>query len=88
MARHADDRKMTPSVLVKQLLSLRITLSTANVSWIFDFLRTGGLDILQSILKRTSCAVKTEDDVHEQAVFEILKSLRVLMNTDVSISLP
>ena len=78
-------RKKSPSSLIKHLLSLRVTLSTAKISWVTDFLELSGLDALQAILVKLSRQTRELGDINEQIITVIIKCLRVLMNIDVSL---
>ncbi|KAK4684327.1 hypothetical protein P7C73_g5857, partial [Tremellales sp. Uapishka_1] len=77
-----NDSKRSPSSLIKHLLSLRVTLSTAKLSFIDDFLQLPGLESLQTIMARLSRQPRQLDDLDEQILAECIKCLRVLMNTD------
>lgn len=74
--------------LVKQLISLRVHLSTARVLWVEEFVENeAGLDALGTILaglvgragKRKHLA-----DIEGAVLLEVMKILRVLSNTEVS----
>lgn len=67
----------------KLLVSLRVTLSTAKLAFLHDFVRLAGLDGLSDCLYRLTLTVPEAGGIGEQNVVEIVKSLRVLMNTDV-----
>lgn len=78
--------------LVKHLISLRVHLSTAQLVWIEEFLRDEkGMDALGTLLaglvgkggKRRALT-----DNEESVLLELVKSLRVLLNTEVRIFLP
>jgi hypothetical protein len=79
-------RMKADSQLVKHLISLRIHLSTEKLPWIKDFIAEDGMNALGSTLaalvskggKRTALA-----DIESTVVVEIIKSLRVLLNTQV-----
>jgi diaphanous 1 len=79
--------KTTDVKLVKHLISLRVHLSTANLIWIEQFVvDQRGLDTLGGLLgglvgkggKR-----KTLTEVESSNLLEIIKCLRVLLNTEV-----
>lgn len=81
--------KISQRSLVKHLIALRVRLSTAKLSWTQEFLGSAkGLDALQDLLGKIALRkvnkgeTPTEEDRAVQS--EILKCLRVLMNTDVS----
>ncbi|WWC85530.1 uncharacterized protein L201_000394 [Kwoniella dendrophila CBS 6074] len=74
-------RKNSQSLL-KQLLSLRVTLSTVNTSWINEFILLDGLSPISNILERLVKEIRQKGDVGEQIIGEIAKCLRVLLNTD------
>ena len=73
-----------PTSLLKHLISLRVTLSTAPMEFIIDFLDARGLDKLEAIMIKLAPIRKDEGDMNEQIVGEVLKCLRILMNIDVS----
>ena len=79
--------KSCDAKLVKLLISLRVRLSTAKLSWVEQFLRDNkGLEILGTLLaslvgkggKRRKLV-----DIEDNALHEIIKCLRVLLNTEV-----
>lgn len=79
--------KVTDSKLVKHLISLRVHLSTAKLDWIEGFLtEAGGMDALGALLaglvgkggKR-----KKLTDIEITVLLEVIKCLRVLLNTEV-----
>ena len=73
--------------LVKHLISLRIHLSTANLAWINEFVEEEtGLQVLGSVLARLVSKGgkrKVLSDVEESVLLELIKCLRVLLNTEV-----
>ena len=73
-----------PTSLLKHLISLRVTLSTALMEFIIDFLDARGLDKLEAIMIKLAPIRKDERDMNEQIVGEVLKCLRILMNIEVS----
>jgi len=73
-----------PTSLLKHLISLRVTLSTAPMDFIIDFLDARGLDKLEVIMIKLAPVSKDQGDMNEQIVGEVLKCLRILMNIDVS----
>jgi diaphanous 1 len=73
-----------PTSLLKHLISLRVTLSTAPMDFIIDFLDARGLDKLEVIMIKLAALPKDRGDMNEQLVGEVLKCLRILMNIDVS----
>lgn len=84
--------KPTDSKMVKHLISLRVHLSTANLAWIGEFVdERGGLEVLGGVLaglvgkggKR-----KRLGDVEEMVLLEVIKCLRVLLNTEVRLNSP
>lgn len=88
--RHRRYSKISQRSLVKHFIALRVRLSTAKLSWTQEFLGIAkGLDALQSLLGKIALQkinrgeTPTEEDRAVQS--EILKCLRVLMNTDVSL---
>lgn len=79
--------KTTDMKLIKHLISLRVHLSTASLAWIEEFVREEkGMDALGNVLaglvgkggKRKSLT-----EVEGTVLFELVKSLRVLLNTEV-----
>lgn len=86
----SSSSKISQRSLVKHLIALRVRLSTAKLSWSQEFLGPSeGLGALENLLGRIALKkvnkgeVPTEEDKAVQS--EILKCLRVLMNTDVSL---
>ncbi|GAA5950997.1 hypothetical protein JCM3765_004650 [Sporobolomyces pararoseus] len=80
--------KISQRSLVKHLIALRVRLSTAKLSWAQDFLGPGqGLEALEALLGKIALKKinggesATEEDRAVQS--EILKCLRVLLNTDI-----
>jgi diaphanous 1 len=52
--RQLGSSKMSPNALAKQLIALRVCLSTAKLSWITEFLgEAKGLDSLESLISKT-----------------------------------
>ncbi|WVQ76867.1 hypothetical protein IAR50_006541 [Cryptococcus sp. DSM 104548] len=76
------EQKRPPNALAKHLLSLRVTLSTAKLSWIHEFLHIKGLVHLGTLLEKSAEKRPERGDVEEQIVWEVVKSLRILMNID------
>ena len=73
--------------LVKHLISLRVHLSTASLTWIEEFVQEKkGIDVLGTLLaglvgkngKRRALI-----EVESTVLFELIKCLRVLLNTEV-----
>jgi diaphanous 1 len=79
--------KGTDTKLVKHLISLRVHLSTAQLLWIEEFVTDeGGLDALGALLatlvgKGGKRKKLTEHE--EMVLLEVVKCLRVLLNTEV-----
>jgi hypothetical protein len=79
--------KITDMKLVKHLISLRVHVSTANIAWIEEFVRQEqGIEALGNILatlvsKGGKRKILTE--VESTILFELVKCLRVLLNTEV-----
>lgn len=77
------------SRLVKHLISLRVHLSTAKLPWIEDFIAEDGINAMGGALaslvskggKRTVLT-----DIESTVLLEILKCLRVLLNTEVNVT--
>ncbi|KAK9701818.1 hypothetical protein K7432_011546, partial [Basidiobolus ranarum] len=79
-------------ILVKDLLALRVTLSTAPLTWIRTFLEDKrAIAALEALLER--CTVKKRgagssrgSDVDEDIQLECIRCLRVLLNTEAGYS--
>ena len=73
--------------LVKHLISLRVHLSTASLTWIEEFVQERkGMDALGLLLGGLvgrSGKRKALTDVENTVLFELVKCLRVLLNTEV-----
>ena len=78
----------TSTKLVKHLISLRVHLSTAKLIWIEDFVgQEKGLNALGELLANlVGKGGKKKDlgDVQTTILLEVIKCLRVLLNTEVS----
>lgn len=80
--------RTTDSKLVKHLISLRVHLSTAKLPWIEGFIAEDGMNALDDTFtalvgkggKRSALA-----DVESTVLLEIIKCLRVLLNTQVNV---
>ncbi|KIK96072.1 hypothetical protein PAXRUDRAFT_32637 [Paxillus rubicundulus Ve08.2h10] len=78
-ARNADSK------LVKRVISLRVHLSTAKLSWIESFIAQDGLTEIGNLL--SSLVGKGErrkplTDSENSVLLEVIRSLRVLLNTE------
>jgi hypothetical protein len=81
-------RMEADSRLFKHLISLRVYLSTAKLPWIDDFIAEDGMNALGGVLsalvdkggKRTVLA-----DIESAVLLEVIKCLRVLLNTQVNV---
>lgn len=73
--------------LVKHLISLRVHLSTASLTWIEEFVQERkGIDVLGTLLAGLvgkSGKRKALSEVESTVLFEVIKCLRVLLNTEV-----
>jgi len=73
--------------LVKHLISLRVHLSTASLTWIEEFVQERkGIDVLGTLLAGLvgkSGKRKALTEVESTVLFELIKCLRVLLNTEV-----
>jgi hypothetical protein len=69
--------------LSKSLLSLRVHLSTAKLSWISAFLDLGGLDAIETQLYKYAFGLKSEGDSIHACLLEAVKCLRAVLNTEV-----
>jgi diaphanous 1 len=80
--------KFTDIKLVKNLISLRVHLSTAKLVWISEFVNEEeGLDALASILSGLvgkGGKKRLLNDVELTVLLEVTKCLRALLNTEVS----
>ena len=81
-------RRLTDIKLVKHLISLRVHLSTAKLSWVEQFLgESKGMDALAFLLANLVAKGgkhKKLSDTEESVLYEVVKCLRVLLNTEVS----
>ncbi|KAF9546050.1 hypothetical protein EC957_010186 [Mortierella hygrophila] len=70
--------------LAKHLLSLRIALATAKLSWIRQFLDGRGFRALENVLDKTAIKKRggKANDLDETMQSECVQCLRVLMNTE------
>lgn len=82
--------KSTDIKLVKHLISLRVHLSTAELVWIEEFVMDcKGMDALSQVLSGLVAKGgkrKKLQNVEESVLLEVIKCIRVLLNTDVSMS--
>jgi len=73
--------------LVKHLISLRVHLSTASLTWIEEFVQERkGIEVLGALLAGLvgkSGKRKALTEVESTVLFELVKCLRVLLNTEV-----
>lgn len=80
-------RRPTDIKLVKHLITLRVHLSTAKVSWVERFLEESkGMDALAGLLASLvgkGGKKRKLTDTEENVTYEIVKCLRVLLNTEV-----
>lgn len=80
-------RRTTDFKLVKHLISLRVHLSTAKLSWVNGFLNENdGMELLGSLLSTLVAKGgkrKKLGDTEEMVLYEVLKCLRVLLNIGV-----
>jgi hypothetical protein len=80
--------KTTDFKLVKHLISLRVHLSTAKLVWIEEFLvEEKGMDTLATLLASLvgkGGKRKKLTDVESTILLEVIKCLRVLLNTEAS----
>lgn len=85
------DNKLSRKNLVKHLLSLRVTLSSAKLSWIGSFLQASGLDAIECIMQQEvegfiggrEITKSTErKEMSDTILLEAVKCLRTLMNTE------
>ena len=80
-------RRPTDMKLVKHLISLRVRLSTAKVSWVERFLEESkGMDALACLLAGLvgkGGKKRKLGETEESVTYEVVKCLRVLLNTEV-----
>jgi hypothetical protein len=73
--------------LVKHLISLRVHISTAGLTWIEEFVQERkGIEVLGSLLAglvAKSGKRKPLSEIESTVLFEVIKCLRVLLNTEV-----
>lgn len=73
--------------LAERLQSLRVTLTTAKLSWIKDFIDCDGLAALENVLERyttgTKRSISRNSDHDDRIQSECIRCLRVLLNTEV-----
>ncbi|KAF9984464.1 hypothetical protein BGZ65_000349, partial [Modicella reniformis] len=77
-------KTITQKALAKDLLSLRILLATAKLSWIRQFLDGRGFRALENVLDKTAIKKRggKASDLDETLQSECVQCLRVLMNTE------
>ncbi|CAG8641106.1 13403_t:CDS:2, partial [Funneliformis mosseae] len=82
-------KNAAPKLLADTLLSLRITLSSAKLSWLREFLENKGLLVLDSILERHTIRDKKStarnSDQDDRIQSQCIRCLRTLMNTEASL---
>ncbi len=82
--------KATDVKLVKHLISLRVHLSTADLDWIEEFVvLCKGMDALGDLLGNLVAKGgkrKKLQNVEETVLLEVIKCIRVLLNTDVRLT--
>jgi len=80
--------KPTEPKLAKHLISLRVHLSSADLTWIEDFLENEhgveGLDRLLAGLVASPEKKRSLSDMENTVIFETIKCFRALLNTEVS----
>lgn len=76
--------------MVKHLISLRVHLSTTNIAWIDEFVHGNGMDalgrVLTGLVGENPSRHKLLTDTQQTVVLEIIRCLRVLLNTPVRVS--
>ena len=80
-SRNADSK------LAKHLISLRVHLSTAKLPWIEAFIAEEGIIVISGLLSSLvgkSGKRKVLTDTENSVLLEVIRSLRVLLNTEVS----
>lgn len=82
--------RATDMKLVKHLISLRVHLSTASLVWIEEFVgEERGMEAIGKLLAglvSKGGKRKKLTDIEETVLLEIIKCLRVLLNTEVGTS--
>ncbi|OCF44305.1 hypothetical protein I317_01923, partial [Kwoniella heveanensis CBS 569] len=76
-----DSRKNSQNLL-RHLISLRVTLSTAKMQWINQFILLDGIPIINKVLSKQARQVMQPGDSTQQVIGEVGKCLRMLMNTE------
>jgi hypothetical protein len=80
-------RSVSSKSLAERLQSLRVTLTTAKLSWIRGFIDGNGLSALEFVLERyttgTKRIVSRNSDHDDRIQSECIRCLRVLLNTEV-----
>ncbi|PWN26924.1 hypothetical protein BDZ90DRAFT_261174 [Jaminaea rosea] len=81
----ALEGKLSRPELVKHLIALRVTLASAKLSSIPEFVSAGGLQALERLLGREAGALVkrgTREDISDAVIGEVVKCLRGVMNTE------
>ncbi|CAG8457272.1 24000_t:CDS:10 [Dentiscutata erythropus] len=85
-------RNVVAKFLAETLQSLRVTLSTAKLSWIKDFINVKGLEALEYVLEKYTLGIKKSiiksSDHDDRIQLECIRCLRVLLNTGVVLKYP
>jgi diaphanous 1 len=80
-------KSISSKPLAERLQSLRVTLTTAKLSWIKDFIDGDGLAALECVLERYTTGTKKilsrNSDHDDRIQSECIRCLRVLLNTEV-----
>ncbi|CAG8625746.1 6835_t:CDS:10 [Cetraspora pellucida] len=83
-------RNVTAKSLAEPLQALRVTLSTAKLSWIKDFIGAKGLEALEYVLEKYTLGIKKSiiksSDHDDRILLECIRCLRVLLNTGAGFS--
>ncbi|WVQ93958.1 hypothetical protein IAU59_001036 [Kwoniella sp. CBS 9459] len=74
--------RKNPQSLLKQLISLRLTLATAKAQWINQFILLDGIPIISQLLSRQAGQSIQAGDSAKQVISEVGKCLRILLNTE------
>ncbi|KAF9438927.1 hypothetical protein BGZ76_002926 [Entomortierella beljakovae] len=79
-----QSKSISQKALTKHLQSLRISLATAKLSWIRQFLDGRGFRALENVLDKTAIKKRggKPNDLDETLQSECVQCLRVLMNTE------
>ncbi|CAI2179903.1 4983_t:CDS:10 [Funneliformis geosporum] len=82
-----SQKNVSPKSLAERLQSLRVTLTTAKLSWIKNFIDDNGLASLEYVLERYTAGTRRiilRNSDHDGRIHsECVRCLRVLLNTEI-----